>query len=133
MVERYSTDKIIAALKATNGLVYLAARQVGCTPKTIYTRAKSCVAIRQAIEDSRGELIDLSELKLRAAVLNGEPWAVALVLKTLGKDRGYVERQEVNSSGQQIDLTKLTNDQLVRLANGDDPIKVLLSARADPA
>ena len=100
MAERYSTEKIIAALKATNGLVHLAARQVGCTPKTIYTRAKSCAAIRQTMEDSRGELVDIAELKLRAAVMDGQSWAIALVLKTLGKDRGYVERQEtVNKSG----------------------------------
>lgn len=104
MAERYSTEKIVAALKATNGLVYLAARQVGCTPKTIYNRAKSCAAIRRAMEDSRGELIDLSELKLRAAVLNGEPWAVALVLKTLGKDRGYVERQETVTRAETIEV-----------------------------
>jgi hypothetical protein len=104
MAEKFTTDKIISALKATNGLVYLAARQVGCTPKTIYTRAKSSAAVRQAIEDSRGELIDLSELKLRAAVLNGEPWAVALVLKTLGKDRGYFERQETVTKGETLEV-----------------------------
>jgi hypothetical protein len=30
--------------------------------------------------------------------LAGEPWAVALTLKTLGKQRGYVERQEVTGA-----------------------------------
>lgn len=55
---------------------------------------KSSVAIREACDNARGELIDISEQKLRAAVMNGEPWAVAMVLKTLGKSRGYVERAE---------------------------------------
>jgi len=36
---RYKTDAIIKALKATNGLVSLAARRLGCVPQTIYTRA----------------------------------------------------------------------------------------------
>jgi hypothetical protein len=30
--------------------------------------------------------------------MNGEPWAVAMVLKTIGKSRGYVERQEVTGA-----------------------------------
>ena len=30
--------------------------------------------------------------------MNGEPWAVAMVLKTIGKHRGYVERQEVTGA-----------------------------------
>jgi len=59
---------------------------------------KSSVAIREACDNARGELIDISEQKLRAAVMNGEPWAVAMVLKTLGKSRGYVERQEVTGA-----------------------------------
>ena len=59
---------------------------------------KSSVAIREACDNARGELIDISEQKLRAAVMNGEPWAVAMVLKTIGKHRGYVERQELTGA-----------------------------------
>jgi len=92
--EKYTSEQIIAAIKAVDGLVYLAARKLGCGPKTIYNRAKKTQAIQQAIEDSRGELVDIAEQKMRAAVMDREPWAVALVLKTLGKNRGYVERQE---------------------------------------
>lgn len=116
MAVQYPTEKIIEALKATNGLVYLAARRVGCTPKTIYNRAKKVAAVQQAIDDSRGELIDLSELRLRAAIMNGEPWAVALVLKTLGKDRGYVERQETVSKQETVEVVT----RVVRANAADD-------------
>ena len=91
---RLSNQQIIDALRDVNGMVYLAARKLGCAPNTIYNRMAKSATIKQACEDSRGELVDISEQKLRAAVLNGEPWAVALVLKTLGKKRGYVERSE---------------------------------------
>lgn len=93
--EKYSNEQIIAALKAVNGMIFLAARQLGCEPKTIYRRSAKIQAVKQAIYDSRGELVDIAEQKLRGAVHDREAWAVALVLKTLGKDRGYVERQEV--------------------------------------
>jgi hypothetical protein len=81
-----------------NGMVYLAARKIGCSAQTIYNRMKSNATIRAACDNARGELIDISEQKLRLAVMNGEPWAVAMVLKTIGKSRGYVERQEVTGA-----------------------------------
>jgi len=96
---KYKTADIVTALESVNGMIYLAARKLGCTAQTIYNRMAKSDAIRQAVESSRGELIDISEQKLRQAVLNGEPWAVALVLKTLGKKRGYVERQEITGEG----------------------------------
>lgn len=98
MAAEYSTERIIQALRDTNGLVSLAARKLGCTTQTIYTRAKKVAAVQQTIDDSRAELVDHAELALRAAILDKQPWAVALVLKTLGRERGYVERQEVTGA-----------------------------------
>jgi hypothetical protein len=107
--ERVPTDKIIAALRETSGLVSLAAKRVPCSITTINARRKSIRAVQQVIDECRGELVDLGELALRKAVLNGEPWAVGLVLKTLGKGRGYVEKVETE---QRI---------VVEWAYGDDP------------
>jgi len=94
----YTTEQIINALKATNGLISLAARRLGCSKVTIYNRAKKVQSVADVIEDARDEMVDLAELALRKSVLNGEPWSVAMVLKTLGKSRGYVERQEVTGA-----------------------------------
>jgi len=109
MPENYSNERIIGALKETNGMVYLAARRLGCAPATIYNRAKRVTSVQAAIDDNRGEVIDAAELKLKAAIINGEPWAIAFALKTIGRHRGYVERQEVTGA----DGGKI----IVRLAN----------------
>ena len=93
---RVPTERIIECLRETNGLVSLAAKRVPCSITTINVRRKRVQAVEQVIQECRGELVDLGELALRKAVLAGEPWAVSLVLKTLGKDRGYVERQETS-------------------------------------
>ena len=98
MAVKFTNAQIIEGLNSVNGMVYLAARKIGCNPQTIYNRMKTNAAIREACDNARGELIDISEQKLRLAVMNGEPWAVAMVLKTLGKSRGYVERQEVTGA-----------------------------------
>ena len=99
--ERVPTERIIECLRETNGLVSLAAKRVPCSQSTINTRRKRVKAVQQVIDEGRGELVDLGELALRAAVIAREPWAVALVLKTLGRSRGYVERveQEVTGAG----------------------------------
>ena len=106
-----STDRIIACLGETNGLVHLAAKRVPCSPSTIYQRARDVAKVQRAIEEHRDELVDLGELALRAAVIAREPWAVALVLKTLGKRRGYVERQELTGAeGEPLEVTVTWDD-----------------------
>ena len=96
--ELYTTEQIISALEATNGLIALAAQRLGCSPQTIYNRANKSKRLKDIIFEKRDNLVDHAELALRAAVLNKEPWAIAMVLKTLGKSRGYVERQEVTGA-----------------------------------
>jgi len=89
---------MLEAVKKNGGAVYLAARELGCAPNTIYNRMERVPSIKQAVEDARGEVVDYAEQKLRLAILNGEPWAIAMALKTIGKNRGYVERQEVTGA-----------------------------------
>ena len=117
---RYTTEEIVAALKKHNGLVSVAARALKCAPQTISIRAKKESEIRAAIEESRESLVDLAEQKLRAALNKGQPWAISLVLKTLGKERGYVERSELTGKNgtpiaTKYDLSKLNDEQLKQL------------------
>lgn len=86
------TEKEVAnALRKANGLVSVAARALKVCSKTIYDRVKVCPELKQIIHESRRSLIDVAEKSLRLRVQAGEGWACALVLKTLGKNRGYKE------------------------------------------
>jgi hypothetical protein len=91
----YTASQVIDAFRLTHGLVFLAAKSLGCTPETVQSYCKRYPAVQAAKEAARGELIDLAEAKLLQAVHRGEPWAVAMVLKTLGRSRGYQERHEI--------------------------------------
>lgn len=95
--KKYSDKVIIEALRQTYGLVSKAAKILQCSPQTIYQRAELSPGIQEAIKENRDELVDEAELQFRSAILKGEAWAIALALKTLGKDRGYVERTETQS------------------------------------
>ena len=94
----YRTADIIKALEETHGMIYLAASSLGCSPHTVYRHAAKNPKVQDVIDSYRGKLVDKAELKLEQAVMNGEPWALTLTLKTLGKQRGYVERQEVTGA-----------------------------------
>jgi len=96
---RYSVKQIISALDETKGLVYLAAKKLGCEPATIHNYAKRHPAVREAMVTARGEMVDLAEAKLYQAVRNGDKWAVQFALRTQGKDRGYVERTQQEVTG----------------------------------
>ena len=71
----------------------------------------------------RESLVDLAEENLEADLRNGNQKATLFTLKTLGKDRGYVERTETNNHTvieevkSEVDLDKLSVDQLKELQN----------------
>jgi hypothetical protein len=109
--EKWTAAQIIDALKESQGMVYVAARKLGCHHQTIYNYANRYAKVQSAIDAERGHFLDTTELALKRAVLNGEGWAVCFALKTLGKDRGYVERHQVEHSGK-IDVTKLSDEEL---------------------
>jgi len=88
----YSDEQIVAALTETKGMVYLAADRVGCSPDTIYARAEKSKAVKDAIRNERGKVVDTAELKLFDAIQRDEPWAIRMALMTIGKDRGYQEK-----------------------------------------
>lgn len=105
---KYTDEQIKAALRETQGAPYLAADRLGCEPDTIYQRAKKNPAIWKLIYKLRGKMVDTAELQLLAAVQRGDPWAIQFALRTLGKDRGYVERTETHAL-----VGKMTDDELV--------------------
>lgn len=93
--QRYTPQQIADTLNETRGMVFLAAKKLGCSDETIYNYAKRYKAVGDALRQQRGQFVDMAELKLWNAVNEGEAWAVQFALRTLGKERGYVERSEV--------------------------------------
>ena len=114
--EKFTAKQIIAALKDASGMVYVAARKLGCSHQTIYNYAKRYASVQEAINEERGHLIDTAELALKRAILDGEGWAICFTLKTIGKDRGYVEKHQIEHGGY-IDVTQLSEEELRRIVN----------------
>lgn len=101
--EIYSKEKIIEAIHKNHGLIVKAADALGCNPRTIYNFRDRHPEVREALEIARERVVDTAECKMMEAIENGEAWAISLVLKTLGKKRGFVER---------VENVQLTDDQI---------------------
>lgn len=97
--EKYTAAQMIDALTQTKGMVTVAARRLGCDPATVYRYIRLYPTVAQAARDQRESVTDMAELALYKAIQDGEGWAVCFYLKTQGKGRGYIERQEVEHSG----------------------------------
>jgi hypothetical protein len=92
---RYTDATVIAALKKTKGMVYLAAQVIGCDPGTIYDRAKASPAVQQCMADEDGMLNDICEMKLYELILAGDLRAIIYRLSTKARHRGYGDKLDI--------------------------------------
>ena len=91
--------KVIEAIKESNGLLTLAAKKAGCTYWTVWNYSKQFPSVAKAIEESHETMLDFAEGKLYSKIRDGDNTAIIFYLKTQGKSRGYIERQEVTGEG----------------------------------
>lgn len=92
--ERYTAQQVIQAIHDTRGLVSYAAQRLNCDPDTVRNYARRHPTVAAALKEERERVTDIAELALFTKIQEGEAWAICFYLKTQGKDRGYVERQE---------------------------------------
>lgn len=97
--KRLTDEQIAKALAEAKGLVTFAAELLEVERSTIYRRLSASPELREAVTEARESMKDVGESSLYKAVEAGESWAVCFFLKTQCKDRGYVERQEHDHSG----------------------------------
>ncbi len=110
---KYTREQVLAAVE--KGITVLGtAKVLKVSTDAVYAYARRWSSVAKALKDKRMELVDLSEMALRGAILRNEPWAIALTLKTLGKDNGYTERQEIISKNEEtsvvLRVVKTEND-----------------------
>jgi len=99
MGHRRLTKKIVReALINKKGAVYLAASDLGCSHTAIYDYLDKYPDLQELKDGFDEEVTDIAVLNLRKAVINADPWALKYQLSTKGKNRGYVERQEVTGA-----------------------------------
>jgi hypothetical protein len=86
---------MLEALEKALGIVTQACKMVGIHRSTHYDWLNSDEEYKQAVQDLGDVALDFAESKLHKLIDSGNPAATIFYLKTKGKHRGYVERQEI--------------------------------------
>src|SRR5262245_63765470 len=92
---RYRQGEVAEAVRASRGLVTLAARRLGCDRDTVLRYAHRYPTVAAALADAREQQLDVTEARLFQAIDQGELGAITFYLRTVGRHRGYSERHEV--------------------------------------
>ena len=94
-----TAERIIKALGETQGLLTMAARKAGVSYTTVKRYAAEFPSVKQAVQDAKESMLDFAEGKLYQKIKAGDNTAILFYLKTQGKGRGYIERQELTGEG----------------------------------
>ena len=106
---------IIEALEKHLGIVTTACRIVGVGRTTFYGWLKDDEEFAKEVEDIQNVALDFAESQLHKQIGDGNTSATIFYLKTKGKGRGFVERQEITGANGmptnfQIEIIENTED-----------------------
>lgn len=103
--------------------------ETGISRMTYYDWTRKNPKFKAKMEDLREQEIDTFEDAFRELIEDRNPAAVMFGLKTRGRHRGYIDRQEVEHSGSQdINFTihqpkQLDHKELKKIEGGDEVAK----------
>ena len=106
---------LLAALEQSMGVVATACETLNISRTNHYKWMKDSPEYRENYEALSNKALDFAETQLMKMIGKGNTAAVIFFLKTKGKERGYVERQEVKVQQDTPDLSGYTTDELLNL------------------
>ncbi len=95
---------MLEALRASLGVVTPALEKAGVGRKTYYQWLQDDPEFKAETMDFEEVALDYSESRLHKLIREENPTAIIFHLKTKGKKRGYIERQEVEAMGGEMKI-----------------------------
>lgn len=88
-------EAMLQALERSLGIVTTACKAVGIARATHYLWMNNDEEYAKAVRDLDNVALDFAESQLHKQIGDGVPSSTIFYLKTRGKGRGYIERQEI--------------------------------------
>jgi len=107
----YKKETILAALEKSLGVVTSACKAAEIPRSTYYKWLKEDEVFKAAVTDIENIALDFGETALHTQIEEGSTAATIFFLKTKGKRRGYIEKNE-------LDVT-----------SGDEPINIKVNIK----
>ncbi len=89
---------LLEALEKSLGVVTTACKQVGIGRTTFYNYYNDDKDFAKQVDEIENVALDFAESQLHKQIQEGSTAATIFLLKTRGKKRGYVERQEITGA-----------------------------------
>lgn len=113
--------RVLEALEDQCGVVTAACKIVGVSRTQFYVWMEEDDEFKKAVDDVSEVAKDFVESSLFLQIKGGNTAATIFYLKTKAKDRGYVERQEIEEIRKMPDLSDWTDEQIrAELARADE-------------
>lgn len=90
---------LLEALEKSLGIVSTACKKVGISRRTYYNWYNNDSLFKSAVDDINEMALDYAESKLHGLIKDSNVAAILFYLKTKGKSRGFIERNEVAVEG----------------------------------
>lgn len=90
---------MVEALEKSLGVVTTACKIVGISRVTHYEWLQTDEAYAEQVSNIKDIALDFAESQLHKRMKDGSDTAIIFYLKTQGKKRGYIEKQQIEHSG----------------------------------
>ena len=91
-------EVMLKALEQSLGVITTACRKADIPRSTFYKWMNEDEEFAMQVKDIENIALDFAESQLHQQIGNGVPSSTMFYLKTKGKKRGYVERQEITGA-----------------------------------
>lgn len=107
-----SKKDFLIKFKESKGIISTACDAAGITRMTFYRWKKEDPEFASLVSEIEEASIDYVESKLIENIDNNKTSEILFYLKTKGKNRGYVERQEIQTDGfpEKIEIEVISNE-----------------------
>ena len=125
----HSKKKVVDALEKSLGVVTTACKIADVSRTQFYQWLKDDEDFAKKVQEIENVTLDFVESQLHKQIKENSTAATIFFLKTKGKKRGYIERQEIDHTtqgeaiGSSIDLSKLSTEVLLALEKAADENK----------
>ena len=109
--EQLKKERLLKALEKSLGIVSTACESLGISRTTYYKYYNEDKDFKRSV-DSIGDIaLDYAESQLFELIKEKNVTAIIFYLKTKGKKRGYIEKQEVSHNSNNITGIRLISDR----------------------
>jgi hypothetical protein len=95
---KFTEEQVETAIYEERGNITATAKRLGCTPQTVYSYVEESQELQYAVMYAREIRKDEYEAALDKRREAGSDAAIIFFLKTQAKDRGYIERHEIDTN-----------------------------------